>query len=194
MEAEEVQGELWPDNVQAETLFFHVLRAMVQRDRIAEMGATAFCVYVVLKSYASLEAGYSNPGRDLIARHIGASEPTVDRAINRLVELGLVKKQKSTGKDSRGNEYALVEAIPLVDKASREVVGQGEAKYIPLQFEALRKQLEGLAASGKIGKGLEVKITLNANFITQAPNSVVNNTYYNGTIEVIPKESNTSDE
>lgn len=186
------QAELWPD-LQAETLFFHVLRAMIQRDKIAEMGTTAFCVYVVLKSYASLEAGYSNPGRDLIARHIGASEPTVDRAIKRLVELGLVRKKKSTGEDSRGNEYELVEAIPVIDKSSKQVVGQGEAKYVPLQFDALRKQLEAFASSGKLGKGLQVKITLNANFITQAPHSVVNNNYFSGDVEVIPRDENTSD-
>jgi DNA-binding MarR family transcriptional regulator len=188
------QTELWPTDTQAETLFFHVLRAMIQRDKIAEMGTTTFCVYVVLKSYASLEAGYLNPSRETIARHIGASEPTVDRAIKRLVEMGLVRKQPNTSKDARGNEYELIEAIPMISKATREVVGHGESKYIPLQFEALRKQLEAFAASGKMGKGLEVKIILNNNFITQAPDSTVNNHYYNAGIQVIPKDDSTSDE
>jgi DNA-binding transcriptional ArsR family regulator len=87
------QPELW-EELKVENHWFHVVRAMIQRDKIAEMGVYAWAVYCVLKSYAALDTGKSYPGRDAIAKHVGISLDTVDRALTKLDEMGIVARRK----------------------------------------------------------------------------------------------------
>jgi DNA-binding transcriptional regulator YhcF (GntR family) len=177
------QPELW-EELKLENQWFHVVRAMIQRDKIAEMGVYAWAVYCVLKSYAALDTGKSYPGRDAIAKHVGISLDTVDRALTKLDEMGIVARKKL----GRSNSYELTEQIPMT-AANGEVAMHGEAKYVPMQFQQVLDQLKAFAAIGSMPGGLEVKIVLNANFLTGS-HATVNN--YNAPavvgIEVTPKK------
>lgn len=160
------QPELW-EELAVEKNWFHVVRSMVQQDMIAGMGVHAWAVYCVLKSYAALDTGESYPGRDMIAKHIGASLDTVDRALKTLDEMDIVTRFKK----GRSNRYELTERFAMKN-GNGEVTHHGEGKYVPMQFQQMLSALEAFAARGKIpAGGFQVKITLNV--IQQAPGSVV---------------------
>jgi DNA-binding transcriptional ArsR family regulator len=179
------QPELW-EELAIEKQWFHVVRAMIQDNKIKEMGVHAWAVYCVLKSYAALDTGRSYPGRDTVAEHIGVSLDTVDRALAKLHDMGIVTRHKK----GRSNSYELTERLPMKNNHG-DVTHHGEGKYVPLQFQAMLSALEEFAASGKLpAGGIEVKIVLNANFITQGEHGTVNNNVYQAPVvsaEVIPK-------
>lgn len=162
------QPELW-DELKVDSHWFHVVRSMILRDRIAEMGINAWAVYCVLKAYTQLDTGKTWPSQDKIADHIGASVDTVARATDRLVELGIVEKRKV----GRHNEYTLIEQIPLRDQGD-EIVAYGEKGYAPLGFKRFLDELKSFAKTGELVQGSALKITLNVNFIQQGDNGVVN--------------------
>ncbi len=166
--AAQSQPELW-DELKVDSHWFHVVRSMILRDRIAEMGINSWAVYCVLKAYTQLDTGRTWPSQDKIANHIGASVDTVARATDRLIELGIVEKRKV----GRHNEYTLVEQIPLRSKQD-EVVAYGEGRYAPVGFKRFIDELKSFAKTGEVVPGASFKITLNVNIIQQGDNGTVN--------------------
>ncbi len=164
----DAQPELW-DELKVDAHWFHVVRSMIMRNRIAEMGISAWSVYCVLKAYTQLDTGITWPSQGRIADHIGASVDTVARATDRLVELGIVEKRKV----GRHNEYTMIEQIPLQDR-NGEVVAFGEKGYAPYQFTRFIDELKAFAKTGEVVPGSAIKITLNVNFIQQGDNGTVN--------------------
>lgn len=162
------QNELW-DELKVDSHWFHVVRSMIIRDRIAEMGVNAWAVYCVLKAYTQLDTGRTWPSQDKIANHIGASVDTVARATDRLIELGIVEKRRV----GRHNEYSLIEQIPLRGRQD-EIVAFGERDYAPLGFKRFLDELKAFAKTGEVIPGASFKITLNVNLIQQGDNSTVN--------------------
>lgn len=181
----EDQAELFDGGGSVETRWFHVVQSMIHGNKIKEMGMPAFCVYCVLKSYVGHASGRAFPGREKICEHLGVSEASVDRALATLTKLGYVNKIKN----GRHNTYELTERF-LMKTDSGDVIGHGESRYVPQQFQAMLAQLREIAATGKqIPGGIEIKIVLNANFITQGENGTVNNNVYQApTVEVTNKD------
>jgi DNA-binding transcriptional ArsR family regulator len=162
------QAELW-EELKVENLWFHVLRSVIARGGISTMGVNAWAVYCVLKNHTDLNTGKTFPGREKIAELIGASEDTVDRALSRLAELGIAEKQK----EGRKNVYHLVEKVPMTS-SSGDLAAHAQARYVPMAFETVMDDIKEFAQSGKLPANAQFKIIINANFIQQAPGSVVN--------------------
>jgi DNA-binding transcriptional MocR family regulator len=163
------QQELW-DELKVEHHWFHVVRSMIVRDKIAEMGVHAWAVYTVLKAYTALNTGKAWPSQDTIAKHIGVSLDTVYRALDRLTELNIVERTKV----GRRNNYSLKEIIPMTDPMG-EVKAVGEGVYQPMMFASFIKELQHFAKNGRLPNGSEAKITLNVNII----NSTGDNATFN---------------
>jgi predicted transcriptional regulator len=153
------QQELW-EELKVEHHWFHVVRSMIVRDRIAEMGVNAWAVYTVLKAYTALNTGRSWPNLETIGKHIGVSVDTVMRSLDRLIALNIVEKTKV----GRSNRYSLIENIPLTDKTGA-IVSMGEGTYQPMNFQSFITELKQYAKSGQLPSGSEAKITLNVNII-----------------------------
>lgn len=163
------QSELW-EELNVKHQWFHILRAAIIDNKIAEMGASAWAVYCVIKAYAQLNTGESFPSQAKIAGHIGVSVDTVQRAIDRLIELKLVTREKV----GRRSQYHLIESFPLERKSDGERVGQVEHPYMPMQFNDLIGQIKAYASSGRLPPGATFNVTLNVTHITQGDNSTVN--------------------
>lgn len=181
------QADLFEGGGSVETRWFHVVQSMIHSNKIAEMGMPAFCVYCVLKSYVGHANGRAFPGRELICEHLAMSEASVDRALVTLTKMGYVNKIKT----GRHNSYELTERFPMKTDAG-EVIGHGESRYVPQQFQQMLEQLREIAKTGKHAGGIEIKIVLNANFITQGENGTVNNNVYQApVVEVTHKDGDT---
>ena len=74
-----------------------------------ELGATAIAVYVALCRFAGNSSQQCWPSHATIAERVGATPPTVRKAIAKLAEVGLVTVEKRTGEDGRltSNLYTL---------------------------------------------------------------------------------------
>jgi hypothetical protein len=167
-ETDNVQDELW-DELKVEHHWFHVVRSMIVRNKIAEMGVNAWAVYCVLKGYTALNTGRTWPSQDTIAQHIGVSVDTVGRALDRLIDLKIVEKRKL----GRRNQYSLLEAIPMTNNEGA-IVAVGQRQYQPMQFQSFMSELKAFAKNGTMPTDGNVKITLNVNLIQQGDNSTVN--------------------
>lgn len=162
------------EDLTVEHHWFHVVRAMIVRGKIAEMGAYAWCVYCVLKAYTALDSGKTWPSQETIAGHIGMSIPTVERAIAKLVDMGIVQKQR----EGRRNVYQLMESIPMIEKTTGHILAYAERPYAPMQFAKFLEELKTLAADGTRPRDAAINITLNVNVIHQSGDNstvVINN-------------------
>lgn len=179
----EEQSELW-DELKVEHHWFHVVRSMIVRGQLAEMGAVAWAVYCVMKAHTSLNDGRAWPSQDKIATLVGVSVDTVGRATDRLIQLGVVSKRKKGNR----NEYFLLEKVPMTTQGG-EVVAHGNATYVPMQFEQIMNQMKEFAKSGAIHANSPMHITLNmpVTVINQGDNSTV-------TINNVTLEGSVSDE
>lgn len=165
----EQQGALWPE-INVEHHWFHIVRAMILRGRIAEMGANAWAVYCIIKGHTDLNSGKAFPSQDRIADLAGMSVDSVARATDRLIELGIVSKTKR----GRVNEYRLVEEIPMTLQGQDEVIAKGTRDYAPMAFQNFVHQIKEFAERGLAPTDGNIKIVLNVNFIQQGDNSTVN--------------------
>ena len=166
-ERAEEQGELW-EELKVEHHWFHIVRSMILRGQLAEMGPVAWAVYCVIKAHTSLNDGKSFPSQDRIAKMIGASVDTVGRATERLIELAVIEKKKRGNR----NEYFLLEKVPMTTQQG-EVVAHGNATYIPMQFERIMNDIKEFAKSGAVNTQSPMHITLNmpVTIVNQGDNS-----------------------
>lgn len=166
---ENIQGELW-DELRVEHHWFHVVKSMILRGTMAEMGPAAWSVYCAIKSYANYTTGEIFASQDTLAQRCGTSVDTVQRAIAKLEEMGILQKHKS----GRKNVYLLLENIPMTPQGrGGEVVGYATRPYVPEIFGDFMKQLKTFAESGQLPGDQKINITLNVNFINQGDNSNV---------------------
>ena len=173
----EGQGELW-EELKVEHHWFHIVRSMILRGRLAEMGPVAWSVYCVMKAHTSLNDGRSFPSQGKIADMIGASVDTVGRATDRLIELGIIEKKKRGNR----NEYFLLEKVPMTTQQG-EVIAHGNATYVPMQFERIMNEIKEFAKTGSVHANSPVHITLNmpVTIVNQGDNSTftINNVSIN---------------
>lgn len=163
------QSELW-EELTVKNQWFHVMRADILDNKIAEMGTTAWCVYCIIKAYTNLKSGESWPSQATIAGHMGVSVDTVARATQKLEEMGKIKSEKK----GRKRQYLTVEQVPLERKSDQVRVGTAEQNYVPMLFEPIMNQLKQYASEGKLPPNAPFNITFNVNLISQGDNSTVN--------------------
>lgn len=165
------QGQLW-DELDVNLLWVHVLRGAP----LDKMGVNGIAVYVMLKTYTSLDDGKAQAKVPEIADRLKISVPTVERAIKHLVELGLVERGRPSGPnaDKRLTEYTFKEKVWLKDRKSQEAVGELQfGTYLPMETG---KQLEAARQRVKHGQPLPPTVVINMyNVNVQVGNNNVQN-------------------
>lgn len=163
------QGQLW-EELKVEHHWFHLVRGLIYRGEIARIGAVAWAVYCSVKAHTKMDTGDSYPSIERIANQVGVSHDTVQRALKRLVEHGLLKVEKR----GRNNIYSLIEKIPMLTQEG-ELWGTGERKYAPLQFPAFVEELQRVAKTGNApgDRAITINVTVNVQNITQGDNGTV---------------------
>ena len=163
------QGELW-EELRVEHLWFHVVRGMILRGQIKEMGMTAWAVYCVLKAHTDLNTGRVDVTIEAIGEYLGVKHDTIQRAIKRLAELELITVEK--GLRGQRNKYLVNERLPMISRDG-QMFGYGERPYVGRHFESFVKELERFARSGNMpaDKNITINVTFNVQNITQGDNS-----------------------
>ena len=164
-----VNGELWEEKT-VKALWFHIVREQVQSGEIARVGAVPWAVYCAVKSHTGLETGDAFPSNARIAELVGVSLDTVQRALKKLAEAGLVSAVKRRGK---GSSYSVNEKIPM-DDAQGEPWATAERKYVPLEFTNFVVELQRLAKTGNLptDKGITINLVVQNVFGEHAQVSV----------------------
>ena len=163
------RGEPWEEKT-VKALWFHIVREQVQSGEIARVGAVPWAVYCAVKSHTGLETGDAFPSNARIAELVGVSLDTVQRALKKLAEAGLVSAVKRRGK---GSSYSVNEKIPM-DDAQGEPWATAERKYVPLQFTNFVAELQRLATTGNLptDKGITINLVVQNVFGEHAQVSV----------------------
>ena len=133
-----------------------------------------FCVYIVIKSHTDMQTGHAKPSVARIAELVGVSHDTVQRALKKLVQAGLIKlERKGTGRE--GNTYSVVEKINIVTSAG-EPWGVGQRKYASTFYKDFVDELQRLARTGNLpgDRNVTINVTVNINNVQQAEGSTVN--------------------
>lgn len=152
-----VNGELWEEKT-VKALWFHIVREQVQSGEIARVGAVPWAVYCAVKSHTNLETGNAFPSTARLAQLTGVSHDTVQRALKKLAEAGLIDVVKQRG---RGSSYSVNEKIAVDDKTG-EPWATGSRKYVPMQFTNFVQELERLAKTGNLptDKGITINLVV----------------------------------
>jgi DNA-binding transcriptional ArsR family regulator len=150
-------GEPW-EAKSVKHQWFHIVREQVQSGEIARVGVTAWAVYCAVKSHTGLETGDAFPSNARLAGLVGVSLDTVQRALKKLSEAGLVSSSKQKGK---GSSYSVTERIAMADEKG-EPWGTAERKYVPLQFTNFVAELQRLATTGNLptDKGITINLVV----------------------------------
>ena len=161
-------GELF----EAETSWFHIFKAMIERGDLAKMGGTVFGVYAVVKSYTNWSTGRAFPGLDLIAEKSGVSRATVIRSLVVLETMGYIVKEQKSGK---GNKYRLREQVPIAQDGRPVAVATWD--YLPSVIGEAHAELKNFLSTGvNDGRIIHIEnLSLTVN-IAQAGGTVINNT------------------
>lgn len=77
----------------------------------------AIRLYAVLAGYADSETGQAFPGRSLLAKRMGCSLKTVDRAVTELIGVGAIRKQQRV---SEGHYQSSLYTVVRIDPTSRK--------------------------------------------------------------------------
>lgn len=162
-------GEAW-DAKQVKHLWFHIVREQVQGGAIARVGAVPWAVYCAVKSHTGLDTGNAFPSNARLAELVGVSLDTVQRAMKKLVEAGMISAEKKRGK---GSCYSVTERIQL-ETLTGTPWATGERKYVPLGFAEFIEQLQRLAKTGNLptDKGITINLSINFNNV-EGDNNVV---------------------
>lgn len=163
------QDSLWTE-LEARHRWFHVLRQDILDGKVAEVGAIAWAIYCIIKAHTEMDTGSAWPNQATIAKLAGLSVDTVAKATERLIEQGLLRRERV----GRHNTYQLIENVALERKEDSVRVAIARNDYVPTEFQAFLSELKAYAKSGVLPAGL----TLNINFHVQNnTNCTVNNNY-----------------
>lgn len=161
-------GELF----EAETNWFHIFKAMIDRGDVARMGGTVFAIYAVVKSYTNWSTGKAFPGLELIAEKSGVNKRTVIRALSTLEEMGYIVKEQKLGKV---NKYRLREQVPISQEGRPVAVATWD--YMPSIIGEAHAELKNFLATGldngRIVNIENLNLTIN---IAGAGGTVIHNT------------------
>lgn len=141
---------------------------MVSRGDMKKMGGTNFMCWNSIKSHTNLKTGLSIATLQQIARDMGVSKPTAERAVKWLLENEYVERGRKLG---RAGTFKIKETIPMT--LDGEVVAHGQMPYIPLDFGRMMAELEDYAKHGRLPKDSKINVTFNINVINQGDNGVI---------------------
>lgn len=163
------QGALW-EQLEVKHHWYHVVRGRVMNGEIGRVGVNAWAVYSIVKAHTSLDTGDAWPSIDKIADLCQLSHDTVQRALKRLVEAGMLK----IAKRGRHNVYALIEKIDMTHP-SGEHFATAQRKYAPMQFGPFVDELKRVAATGNMpsDRAITINVTVNVQNITQRDGGTV---------------------
>lgn len=128
---------------EAETNWFHIFKAMIDRGDVAKMGGTVFTVYAVVKSYTNWSTGKAFPGLELIAEKSGVNKRTVIRALSTLEEMGYIVREQKIGKV---NKYRLREQVPISHEGRPVAVATWD--YMPSIIGEAHAELKNFLSTG----------------------------------------------
>lgn len=149
--------------------WFHVMRPLILKGLIDEIGVTPWAVYTIIKAYADHRTGRSWPSQVHIGELIGKSPETVARATKTLLKAGLIREEMV----GRRKEYIILESAPVSLKDSDLSVGSAEFEYIPKDFAKQLNDLKAFISEGvPPGSGLTLNLTVN--LIQQKEGGTVN--------------------
>lgn len=134
------------DLFQAQTTWFHVFKAMIDNGDVAKMGPTATTVYLVIKAYSNMSAGYSFPSLETIAKGCGCNKRTVQRAIDILEEFKYIETVKKIG---RNNVYKLREQIPVHIQGQASPFAVASFDYVPTAINEATAELRNYLLTGE---------------------------------------------
>lgn len=137
--------------------WFHVLKAAIVDNKIAEMGTTAWAVYCVIKAHAHMSTGETWLSQVRIAQLVGKSTDTVQRSTERLIEMKMIERRMR----GRSATYRTIESFPLVTRDGKPA-GTATAPYIPAEFMGLVNQIKDALKTGDMPHNeSEINITIN---------------------------------
>mgnify|MGYP001365530760 CR=1 FL=1 len=164
------QLEIW----KMQTEYCYVMRYMFDDGIAANLEANDFRVLVYIKMCASFQDGYSFPAYQTIADKCGIKRKTAMTCVKRLVEQGLLVKEK------RGTTYGyrVVEKLTAHSTAEEEKTALLEHYYIPNQVKKRQQEYKQFARTGKNPNPAEIKVTINVsiqnNIVTGNKDSTIN--------------------
>lgn len=163
------QGELW-EELKPDLAWFHIVRGLVMRGAIAEMGANAWAVYCIIKGHSNMETGVAFPSVKRIAELAGFSDDTASRALNVLIQKGLI----DVTKQGRSNAYRIKEHIPLL-QPDGQPFAISEHAYASKYFGEVIKEIKRFAETGNIpgSNNITINLTLNVQNINQGDGGTV---------------------
>lgn len=159
------QGQLW-EELDTQAMWVHLLRSAP----LDAMGINGIAVYVMLKTYTNINTGVSFPSVKTLSKRLSCSADTVERALTKLFELGLLDKKKV----GRRNHYSFIEHIPVLSKRDGLQVGVSKMRYLPLEFQSMLRDLKTYAKSG-VHPGDGINVTFNVTLVNGDNNTVNSN-------------------
>ncbi len=157
----------------ADTLFFSVFRELIDNGMLAELGAYAWTVYTVIKSYTNYYNGEAFPSIETIAIKSGISAIEIKRSLKKLEEKGLLKKRR----EGRSNIYTLTEIVTLSD-SDNQPVAKATFNYVPSQIKDTLAELRDVLLTGNLSGTKSIHIEhLQVNIVhnTANDNAIINN-------------------
>lgn len=129
----------------AETMWFHVFKAMIDNGDLAKLSGSSIKVYLVIKSYTNFSTGNSFPSIETIGEKSGISVPQVKRELKALEEAGYITKTKQ----GRNNVYTLREKVEIKDDSGRPTA-VASWDYIPGTVQAAVADLKNVLVRGDL--------------------------------------------
>lgn len=106
--------EIWGASINGG--FTSIPNILIEHQRSLGITTTQMCTLVVLMKYLWSSEEKTPPTYDRISASIGITKPTVRRSINRLVELGLLKKTQTAFSINQYDLSGLVDAVQKLSK------------------------------------------------------------------------------
>lgn len=133
-----------PEKVyEADTSWFHVWTQLIKSGEIVRMGHSAFCVFMVIRSYVNFQTGASFPSVETIGELTGLRERQVFRQLQVLERMGYITKRK----EGRRNTYTLVDKMTFQGKAGRpQAIASFD--YVPTLVSQIREELKSFMLTG----------------------------------------------
>lgn len=133
------------------TTWFRILDERVQRGEIQTIGTSGFAVYAVIKSFADINSGVSQVGRETIAKLIGMSPSTVARSISKLKAHQWIHDATPAGqRRGRTGRYVIVERLLARTAETGEIVGEVVWNNVPRLQRTTEEALKEFCHTGEL--------------------------------------------
>ena len=150
--------------------WFHIFKTMIESGDAAKMKGTAFLVYAVIKSHINPTKGIGFPSLETIANKAGCTVKTVKASIEKLEDLGYLRRKTIDGKPS---QYSLIEKVQFdgMNETGKQVPMEAHFDYVPVAVNKAVQDIRNVMVSGALPKGSVVHIenlSINMQVLPQA--------------------------